>query len=377
MQQFTALENLSVLLRCSTSLRHQLFSSLGYPTPSRYICQRTQSKIVTELGVGYLLMEYVDESQGRMLSYTWDEKRQDVEPRSNLFRSLSRMFLSLARVPLPQIGSFIIGDDGVLRLANRPLTMEIADLENQHIPVEIPRELTYSTVDSYVSDILAYHESRLRHQPNAINSTIEGLYQTSALTTMRAVFPRFFQADLRRGPFVFCLTDLHPSNLFVDDQWNITKVLDLEWACSRPVEMLHPPAWLTNQPIDEIDAHEYGRLHREFVDALEEEEEIDQGCVRPEVGFLLSKCIRKGWEMGTFWYSLALEKPTGLFALFYDHIQPRFASGHINDVNFLDIMKCYWSKDVDTFTEAKVKDKEDYDLRLGHAFGRQNNSSSS
>jgi hypothetical protein len=146
------------------------------------------------------------------------------------------------------------------------------DLENEHIPVEIPRDLTYSTADAYINDILAFHDSRLRHQPNAIGTLTDALYQMAALTTMRAVFPHFFQAELRRGPFVFSLTDIHQSNLYVDEQWTITKVLDLEWVCSRPVEMLHPPYWLTNQSVDRIDAHEYEQMHREFMDALEDEE---------------------------------------------------------------------------------------------------------
>lgn len=301
-----------------------------------------------------------------MLSCTWNQRRQELKLRSNFFRSLSRIFLSLARVPLPQIGSFTICDDGVLRLVNRPLSLEMQDLENEHIPVGIPRRLTYSTVDAYINGILAFHDSRLRHQPNAINTLTDGLYQMAALTTMRAIFPHFFQAELRRGPFIFSLTDLHQSNLYVDDQWTITKVLDLEWACSRPVEMLHPPYWLTNQSVDRIDAHEYEKMHREFMEALEDEERrfVGQGSER----MLLSNILRRGWETGSFWYSLALDSPTGLFALFYDHIQPIFAKDHIENPNFFEIMECYWSRNATGFIRAKVKEKEEYDLRLRHEF---------
>lgn len=112
----------------------------------------------------------------------------------------------------------------------------------------------------------------------------------------------------------------------------------------------------------EFDLH----FHQEFMDAFEEEERrfVGQGSGR----LLLSNILRRGWETGTFWYSLALDSPTGLFALFYDHIQPRFANGHINDANFFGIMKCYWSVNADSFIQAKVKDKEEYDLRLSQAF---------
>lgn len=49
--------------------------------------------------------------------------------RRTFFRDLSRIFLSLARVPLPSIGSFVIDKDGYLQLTNRPLLLEIQDRE--------------------------------------------------------------------------------------------------------------------------------------------------------------------------------------------------------------------------------------------------------
>ncbi|RMD41483.1 hypothetical protein DV735_g3645, partial [Chaetothyriales sp. CBS 134920] len=183
---------------------------------------------------------------------------------------------------------------------------------------------------------------------------------------MRAISPNFFQSELCRGPFVYTLTDLHQSNLFVDDDWNITKVLDLEWATSRPVEMLHPPYWLTNQSVDGIDAQEYEQVHQEFMDALEEEERAFPGYGPNRL--FLSNILRRGWTSGAFWYSLALDSPTGLFAIFYDHIQPRFEKDHLNDPGFFGIMKCYWSMDANSFIQAKLKDKEEYDSRLKDAF---------
>lgn len=66
----------------------------------------------------------------------------------------------------------------------------------------MPRDYTYSNVDLYVVDTLSYHDGRVRSQPNAINDLGDYIYQTSALTTMRATFPLFFRRDLRRGPFI-------------------------------------------------------------------------------------------------------------------------------------------------------------------------------
>jgi hypothetical protein len=41
------------------------------------------------------------------------------------------------------------------------------------------------------------------------------------------------------------LTDLHGPNIFVDQDWHIKHIIDLEWACSLPIEMLGPPYWMT------------------------------------------------------------------------------------------------------------------------------------
>ena len=111
------------------------------------------------LDSSYLLIEYIEEEQGEMLSNTWFEKQHDARLRTNFFRDLSRILLSISRIPQSKIGSFVIDQDGFLRLANRPLSLEIQDLENEGIPTSIPRDYTYSTVESYVADNLRMHDN--------------------------------------------------------------------------------------------------------------------------------------------------------------------------------------------------------------------------
>lgn len=296
-----------------------------------------------------------------MLSETWERGRLDPKLRANLFHGLSRIMLNLARIPLPQIGSFILDEHGYLHLGNRPLTLEIQQLENESIPVDIHRDTTHVSVESYVNDILAMHQSRLRHQPNAINSVEDGFYQTSALMVMRSVWSCFFRRDLFRGLFFLNLTDLNQSNIFVDQNWNIKCLIDLEWACSQPVEMIHPPHWLTNEAIDLISFDDYEVLHGEFMDAFAEEEKS------LDLPFYLYPVLKQGLERGTFWCSLALASPTALFKIFYDYIQPRFSKTH-DDPAFWRITMPYWTFDTFAFIEHRVKDKEKYDISLREAF---------
>lgn len=132
------------------------------------------------------------------------------------------------------IESFIIDNNSFLQLKTRPLALEVQDPENEDIPTDIPRDYTYNTVDSYVTDVLGMHDSRIQHQPNAINDINDFIYQISALIAIRATFPTFFCGELRRGPFVFALTGIYQSNVLVDKDWHITSTVDLEWGCSQP-----------------------------------------------------------------------------------------------------------------------------------------------
>ncbi|KAJ5930962.1 hypothetical protein N7466_006455 [Penicillium verhagenii] len=358
-KSFTDPDNLPFFTRNIQRLRLWLLQILRYPVPSFYVENATKDQ--TLLGTPYILIEYIDPSRGKMLSETWEEGRFNPTLRTNLFHGLSRIMLTLARIPLPKIGSFALDENGYLSLSNRPLTLEIQQLKNEQIPVDIQRHSTHTSVESFVHDTLSLHESRLRHQPNAVNSVEDGFYQTSALMVMRSIWPCFFRRDLLRGPFFLNLTDLNQSNVFVDDDWNIARLIDLEWACSHPVDMIHPPHWLTNQAVDLINLDEYKTLHAEFLDAFAEEEK------KLDPPFRLCPIMKQGLENGTFWCSLALANPTALFKIFYDHIQLRFSQAH-DDPAFWRITMPYWSFNTFDFIEQKVKDKERYDTSLREAF---------
>lgn len=170
-------------------------------------------------------------------------------------------------------------------------------LENEGIQTDITRNPTYSATESYYLDLLACHDNIIKYKPNAIHNKEDGEEQLAALTMMKALLPRYIIRNLRHG-FALTLTDLHPSNIFVDSNWNITKLIDLEWACSLPTEMLHPPYWLTGQAIDMLEGEElkeYTTVHRVFMDIFEREEKKQNMSHTA-----LSRTMWRGWEIGNF-----------------------------------------------------------------------------
>jgi hypothetical protein len=300
-----------------------------------------------------------------MLSESWPSLHHDPERRSNLFADLSRIILRLAQIPFRRIGSLTIDDNGIISLTNRPLTCPIQQLENSRIPTNIPRDLTYSTSDAYLADVLACHDNRMRHMPNSVQSIEDAQNQLSALTMMRALLRHFTDRDLRHGPFVLTLTDLHQSNIFVDDNWHVTGIIDLEWACTRPVEMLQPPYWLANCALDELDGEQlerYCQVRAEFMTAFEKEEKSQKHNAQ------YAQIMRRGWEVGKFWFFSALDCPKGLYGVYIFHIQGRFANYKDSGIEFDKTVSAYWSSDVTNFILGKLKDKEEYSSQLRKRF---------
>ncbi|KAI9730802.1 MAG: hypothetical protein M1818_008082 [Claussenomyces sp. TS43310] len=362
----TAVENNSTFTRCYFQLRARLLSLFGQPKPTPYISSPKKHN----LGAGFLLMDYIEEAEGQMLSETWEEKRHDKHRREILFRDLSKIMLSVGRTSLPRIGSFTIDDHGIISLTNRPLTLELQQLENEDVQVGIPRDRTYTTTNAYVMDLLTCHRNRLISQLNAVNSSGDCMSQMSALIIMTAIAGQYFQRELCDGPFVLSLTDLHPSNIFVDKDWHVTRLIDLEWACVRPLEMQHPPYWLSGHAVDAIDVGTYNTSREEFLTALVQGQ-FNESCVtkgKDVDSIQYARTMQQGWENKNFWYSLALDSITGLHSIFYDHIQPRYDTSHVDDAKYYQIVSQYWDVNAKEFIVQKLEDKESYDKRLEYEF---------
>ncbi|EFY90683.1 hypothetical protein MAC_03263 [Metarhizium acridum CQMa 102] len=218
-QRFTNLDFLPWWSRWFQQARRYFLATFGFPQPSRYVCH--PSSRFADLDIGYLLIQTI--TSGEMLSESWDEKRDDVRLQDNLQRSLARMMLSLASVPLARIGAFRLDNNGYLHLDNRPLNVMFTMHENEGIPLNISRHTTFSSVDDFILQHLAAFDNRLLYQQNAITSRDDALYQMTSLAAARAIFPQMFRRDFFYGPFVFTLTDIHRSNIFVDEDWNTVK----------------------------------------------------------------------------------------------------------------------------------------------------------
>ncbi|KAK2791303.1 hypothetical protein FQN52_004980 [Onygenales sp. PD_12] len=224
------------------------------------------------------------------------------------------------------------------------------------------------SIEPYILDILQCHDNRIHYQPNAIHTTNDGEQQQAALTMMRGLLPQFVSREYRGGPFVLTLTDLHPSNIFVDENWNITSLIDLEWACSFPIEMQTPPYWLTGRPIDDIEHGEhlqaFENVINEFIDAFEAQE---TNISHSKTSFQ-ANILRKCWDRGSFWYFQAVHSPKGMLRVFIEHIQRRYCEDHCTQRVFDHTVSPYWCIGAAGLIEKKLAEEVEYKDRLRKRF---------
>ncbi|TQS32150.1 hypothetical protein Golomagni_07544, partial [Golovinomyces magnicellulatus] len=259
-QHFTSIELMSWWRRW---LHHiQCFGRrvLGLEQPSRYLCHNGPA-FLERMDTPYMILQAVD--TGRMLSSNFKEKRQDLKLLRNLQCDLAKIMVSMASIPLPRIGSFRFDCNGFIKLDNRPLSVLFTMHENEGIPLELPRDKMLNHTDDFVLHHLKAFDNRLLHQPNAIDDESDAHYQMASLAAARLVFPQLLDNELNQGPFALTLTDLHTSNIFVDEDWHIVSIIDLEFAGSMPLELVRTPYWLSGGLIDELQHDEFQPIHDE------------------------------------------------------------------------------------------------------------------
>ncbi|KAE8143882.1 hypothetical protein BDV38DRAFT_3756 [Aspergillus pseudotamarii] len=65
-------------------------------------------------------------------------------------------------------------------------------ISEQCIPTNIGRILAHPATDAYCLDLLACHDSRIRHQPNSHRDEDDGRAQMARLTIMRGTSTPFY-----------------------------------------------------------------------------------------------------------------------------------------------------------------------------------------
>lgn len=303
-----------------------------------------------------------------MLSNTLrDHRETDPVRLRNLIRSISRIMLSLASKPQPHIGSLRFNDDGSTTLATRPLLCASSILESKGAPKVVDQ--TYTTLGSFTDAMLRFREDAFRAQPNAVNDEEDCRLQMFQMVLLRRIKSHFVDRHYQ-GPFVLQFTDLHASNIFVDDEWNVVALIDLEYVCALPPSMMDVPHWLLVDAIDEVSDRfdDFGNVHDLFISILKEEEKFGSA----EHGVSLAAAIQDAWTSSACWFYRCFTSINGLGCCLEDHLYRKFdfEPSLVEETRLARIMSSRWSADSEAFVAQKLHDKARYDDDLARHFDK-------
>ncbi|KAM3543417.1 hypothetical protein ARSEF1564_003658 [Beauveria bassiana] len=276
--------------------------------------------------------------------------------------------LNCEAATLPRIGSFRLDSKGYLHLVNQPLSVQHMMHEDEGYPLDIPRNTAFLNVKELVLYCLTAFDNRLLSQPNSITSRHDALAQMSGLTVAKTIFPQLFRRELANGLFVLTLTDLHKSNIFVNKDWEITCIIDLEFACSLPVEFLESPScWLEDGLVHKLAVDDFAPKYAEFIEHLRHEEQL-QNCQESKKRF--SSIMEQMWENGTFWFTLALKCPIAFNEILFDRILPSYFGVAVDELREADysLAALAWGSNISGIIDRKLQDQEEYQKKLHQAF---------
>ncbi|KAI0099078.1 hypothetical protein GGR51DRAFT_576458 [Nemania sp. FL0031] len=362
-RHFTHANHLSFFRRVARFSWRFIYRLLRRPLLSSYVVHPPRQQFHS----AYMVLEYLGPETGRMLSNTFKIHREDKTKRQRLFRGMSRIMVSLARIPQACIGSFQFNHDGTVTLTNRPLSCNMMIAENDGAPRTIPANETISCTDAFVSEMLTFHDQRFLAQPNAAMTESDCRSQMAVKTLLRVVSHNYIKRELRNGPFLIQHTDFHASNVLVDEDWNITGLIDLEWICALPAEMLAVPYWLTGCSIERIRDEEYDRfdeVRQEFMHIFEEEEQATKAKAHHNIS--LSEVMHEMWNSKGVWFYHCLFSVNVMYFLLGSHLVPPKSLPW--DVE--KIVSKFWSGNSEEVVQRKLADKEAYDVRLRELFNK-------
>ncbi|KAM3529348.1 hypothetical protein MY4038_005465 [Beauveria bassiana] len=153
-------------------------------------------------------------------------------------------------------------------------------------------------------------------------------------------------------------------NIFVDQDWEITCIIDLEFACSLPVEFLESPScWLEDGLVHELAVDDFAPKYAEFIEHLRHEEQL-QNC--QESKRRISSIMEQMWENGTFWFTLALKCPIAFNEILFDRILPSCFGVAVDELREADysLAALTWGSNISGIIDRKLQDQEEYQKKL-------------
>ena len=305
-------------------------------------------------GLPFIILRHVS---GFHLSTRWDDL--PPEHRHNVFEQLADILLELNGHHFDHIGALGLDKSGNWTLSRPPLNSPTSHLKIDG--VEIHMDTVFSTSMEFFLAQYDHLWRRYTEQRNSVYHEEDAKEKYVRLQLFKELLPTFNVPEFNDGPFTLMHSDLHQSNILVDENLRITAILDWEWACVLPIQISGlPPICLSLKRPAEVGPDEYSewlRSVKSWIKIYERKE--SQLAIDIPIAGLMKESLRDR----KFWFAHAIMDPYWFEYIFDDHIY-----SHTIDVDF-DVI-CSEILNAETHSSAKqliaqkLRDLETYNILL-------------
>ncbi|KAI9827433.1 MAG: hypothetical protein M1832_004782 [Thelocarpon impressellum] len=200
---------------------------------------------------GYALGE--DESNDGVANPTIDLPKLDPEKKTRFYGQLAHILGQMRLQELPAVGSLLLDETGAqpdaMRLG-RPLSLDLNDQATEGLKPDLIVDRTYQSTADYSYALYRLLYNVFKRQRNSVYDETDARAQIFALEQYRRILLGWVLPEHNHGPFVLMHGDLRPSNIIIDEDFNIRAIIDWEWSRTVPLQFFIPPTWITG-----YDAH--------------------------------------------------------------------------------------------------------------------------
>jgi len=305
-------------------------------------------------GLPFIILKHVS---GSHLSSRWEDLA--TEHRRKVFDELADILLELNNHHFEHIGALSLDESGDWTLSRPPINSPTALLKLDG--VEIRMNTTFSTSIDFFLAQYDHIWRRYTDQRNSVYHEEDAREKYVRLQLFKQLLPTFNVPELNHGPFTLMHSDLHQSNILVDENLAITAILDWEWACVLPIQIsCLPPICVSLKRPTEVEPKEYSqwlRSVKSWVEIYERKE--SQLMTKTPVAGLMKESLRNR----KFWFAHAIMDPYWFEYIFDDHIYS-YAFDHDFSAKCSVILDMEIHSSAKQLIAEKLRDLEKYTLLL-------------
>lgn len=325
-----------------------------------------------KLPTGYVVTEFVETPDSCNLSDIWHEISEDPINQIKISHSISKMMLSVASEPKKRIGCFIVNNNCIVTLNNRPVLHTTSVFQRKAVSPTDPGDRTFTSTKEFVEKMLQVKDLGLVQQPNGCATEKQCRDQMAFRVILRSLKDNFLKRDLGDGLFIPQLADLDVRHLRVDSNLNITCLLDIESLCVLPVETFQEPHWLLGVHVkDAEDTYKYSDARKFFMDCFRQQEFL---LATETTKFLsttshvsLHHCMTDMWHSRGFWFMASIMSPTSMYDQAYKEMLTRFSTLSFREIE--EVRASLWG-DSHAVVNTMTTERNEYLAKVDFVFRR-------